>query len=86
LAFPRPIWRRAGPDRRQTAGKQVAGGCFNAFIQTKTLSRAGSIDTLRVANFADRAAPGGVGTFARTLGTMPPQSGDENFYNPEAGQ
>jgi hypothetical protein len=44
--------------------------------RTKTLWNAGSPGTLSAANFADRAAPGGVGTLARTLGTMPPQSGD----------
>jgi hypothetical protein len=52
----------------------------------KTLWIVGLPGTLGIANFADRAAPGGVGTLARSLGTMPPQSGDAFFSKPEAGQ
>jgi hypothetical protein len=43
---------------------------------TKTLWNAGLAGTLGDANFADQAALGGVGTLARSLGTMPPQPGD----------
>ena len=59
---------------------------FTSPIRMKTLWIGALPGTLGIANFADRAAPVGVGTVARSLGTMPPQPGDAIFSKPEAGQ
>ena len=42
----------------------------------KTLWKGQLPDTLQPANFADWVMPGGVGTLARSLGPVPPQTGD----------
>jgi hypothetical protein len=52
----------------------------------KTLWIGASPGTLGIANFVVRASPDGVGTLARSLGTMPPQPGEAIFSKPEAGQ
>jgi hypothetical protein len=52
---------------------------FTRSIRMKTLWIGASPGTLGIANFADRAALGGVGTLARSLGRMPPQPGDAIF-------
>jgi hypothetical protein len=67
--------------RLATSSAKMA--CCVAFarpIRMKTLWIGALPGTLCTANFADRAVPGGVGTIARSLGTMPPQPGDAIFF------
>jgi hypothetical protein len=68
------------------SAKMARRAAFTRPIWMKTLWIAALPGTLGVANFADRAVPGGVGTLARSLGRMPPQPGDAIFSKPEAGQ